>query len=108
MSITEYVKKQKDALITIFVFTSLSVLLVIYAFFLYFAVGTKGRPPWFYGSIEDVPGQSQYSTSISKRFFLNETSPARENGEVSGQHVMGEHRSPLYVPETAGKKEHER
>jgi len=85
---------------TILVFSSLSLFLILYTFFLYFSVGTRWRSTWFYGSIEDVPGQSYYSTSAAKQFFLNETSPAREDGEVIGQHVMEEHRNPLVVPET--------
>jgi hypothetical protein len=33
-----------------------------YGIFMYFAIGDKGPPDWDFGSIEDTPGQSVYST----------------------------------------------
>ncbi len=34
-----------------------------YGIFMYFAIGDKGNPDWDFGSIEDTPGQSVYSTA---------------------------------------------
>lgn len=87
MNLSKKIKEHKGALMTIFVFTFLSVSLVAYAFFLYFAVGTEGPRPWFFGAVEDVPGASRYSTSTTKQFFFNATSPEKE-GKVVRQHVM--------------------
>ena len=33
-----------------------------YGIFMYFAIGDKGNPDWDFGSIEDTPAQSVYST----------------------------------------------
>jgi hypothetical protein len=35
----------------------------IYGVFMYFAVGDKGPPDWDFGIVEDIPGQSIYSTN---------------------------------------------
>ncbi len=41
---------------------TLAFLFLIYGVFMYFVVGDKGSPPWDFGTVEDVPGQSVYST----------------------------------------------
>ena len=35
---------------------------LLWGLFIFFAVGDKGSPPWNFGVVEDVPGQSPYST----------------------------------------------
>ena len=35
---------------------------LLWGLFIFFAVGDKGPPPWNFGVVEDVPGQSPYST----------------------------------------------
>ena len=37
-------------------------LFLLWGLFIFFAVGDKGPPPWNFGVVEDVPGQSPYST----------------------------------------------
>ncbi len=87
MTLSKKMKDHKDALMTISVFTFLSVFLVAYTFFLFFAVGAEGPRPWHFGTIEDVPGASRYSTSTTKQFLFNATSPEK-GGKVIRQHVM--------------------
>ncbi len=41
---------------------AIAVLFVLYGFLAFFVIGDKGPPDWDYGSVEDVPGQSVYST----------------------------------------------
>lgn len=41
---------------------TLVLLFLFYGFFMYFAVGDKGPPPWDFGVVQDIPGQSSYST----------------------------------------------
>jgi hypothetical protein len=41
---------------------TMALLFLFYGFFMYFVVGDKGPPPWNFGVVEDVPGQSSYST----------------------------------------------
>jgi hypothetical protein len=41
---------------------AVAILFVLYGFFAFFVIGDKGQPDWDYGSVEDVPAQSVYST----------------------------------------------
>ena len=34
--------------------------------FIFFSVGDKGSPPWDFGIVQDIPGESAYSTHPSK------------------------------------------
>ena len=45
-----------------FIVCTLAVLFFIYGMFMYFFVGDKGPPGWDFGAVEDIPGQSVYST----------------------------------------------
>ena len=40
----------------------IALLFVAYGFLLYSVIGDKGPPDWDFGSVEDVPGASVYST----------------------------------------------
>lgn len=42
--------------------TGISLAFVLYGFFAFFMIGDKGPPEWDFGAIEDIPGQSVYST----------------------------------------------
>jgi hypothetical protein len=55
----------------------------------YYAVGDKGSPGWDFGVIQDIPGQSPYSTHQTKR--LPNLAPLPESAAkgVAPQHVMG-------------------
>ena len=41
---------------------AIAILFTLYGFLAYFVIGDKGAPDWDYGSLPDVPGQSEYST----------------------------------------------
>jgi hypothetical protein len=41
---------------------AIAVLFTLYGFLAYFVIGDKGPPDWDYGSLPDVPAQSEYST----------------------------------------------
>ncbi len=98
MQIPEKLRPKKGSLVTIFVFTFMSVSFLVYGAILYLVVGTRPGPTWFFGTMPDVPGQSEYSTSSTKQFFLNATSPEK-GGVVSRQHVMGEENDPTFRDE---------
>ncbi len=57
---------------------TLALLFLGYGFFMYFVVGDKGPPPWDFGVVEDVPGQSSYSTHTPRQ---------RKGTEPEPQHV---------------------
>ena len=46
-----------------FIVCTLAILFLIYGVFMYFVVGDKGPPDWNFGNVEDIPGQSVYSTN---------------------------------------------
>jgi hypothetical protein len=48
----------KDWLVPI----AIAVLFVVWGLLIFFLVGNKGQPPWDFGAVEDIPGQSPYST----------------------------------------------
>ena len=37
-------------------------LFLVWGLLIFFMVGNKGQPPWDFGVVEDIPGQSPYST----------------------------------------------
>ncbi len=41
---------------------AIAVIFVLYGLFSYFYIGYREPPDWDFGQIEDVPGQSAYST----------------------------------------------
>jgi len=41
---------------------AIAVLFLIWGLAIFFLVGDKGPPAWDFGVVEDIPGQSPYST----------------------------------------------
>ena len=61
----------------------------IWGIFLFSTVGDKEPPNWDFGAVQDIPGQSPYSTDSAKQ-FPTLFSPSGQTGkEVRKQHVMG-------------------
>ena len=50
-----------------------------YGIFMYFAIGDRGNPDWDFGSIEDTPAESVYSTASP-----GAAEPQHVNGKPSG------------------------
>jgi|MudIll2142460700_1097286.scaffolds.fasta_scaffold359614_2 hypothetical protein len=48
----------KDWLVPI----AIAVLFLVWGLLIFFMVGHKGQPPWDFGVVDDIPGQSPYST----------------------------------------------
>ncbi len=65
---------------------AISFFFFLWGLFIYFAVGDNWPPPWSYGIVEDVPGQSVYS--VSKSEGRAATAPL-EGQRTREQHVMG-------------------
>jgi hypothetical protein len=40
----------------------IAVLFVCWGLFVFFTIGDKGSPPWDFGVVKDIPGESPYST----------------------------------------------
>ena len=62
MQSREHPEEEKQGLRGWLIVGTLALLFLFYGFFMYFAVGDKGPPPWDFGVVEDIPGQSSYST----------------------------------------------
>ncbi len=41
---------------------TMAILFLCYGLFMFFTVGDKGPPRWDFGVVEDIPGESVYST----------------------------------------------
>ena len=65
----------------------LALFFMIYGLFMFYMIGDKGPPGWDFGTVEDVPGQSVYSTHPGAPGTIPEPEP---------QHVFG--RPPLAPP----------
>ena len=39
---------------------------ILWGLLIFFAIGDRGMPTWDFGIVEDIPGQSQYSTHSQK------------------------------------------
>ena len=88
-------EERRKTIASYFVPVSIALLFLGWGFLLFSLIGDKWPPQWYYGSVPDVPGQSVYSTSNSKLFLLNATSPEKQ-GVVERQHVMGRENNPNF------------
>ena len=54
--------KRKGTLRSWIIVMTIAVLFFIWGLFIFFAVGDKGPPVWDFSVVEDIPGESPYST----------------------------------------------
>jgi len=47
---------------TLILVSVLAVSFLVWGFLLFYTVGDKGPPPWDFGVVRDIPGESAYST----------------------------------------------
>jgi hypothetical protein len=73
----------------------IAVAFLCWGLFIFFAVGDKGVPPWDFGVIPDIPGESPYSTFGAKQF--RQLEPRGREGQVLvvPQHVMEPKEEPM-------------
>ena len=55
-------QEKKATLRSWMIIIAMTFLFLLWGLFIFFAVGDKGPPSWNFGVVEDVPGQSPYST----------------------------------------------
>jgi flagellar basal body-associated protein FliL len=41
---------------------AIAISFLVWGLFIFFSVGDKGSPPWDFGIVQDIPGESAYST----------------------------------------------
>jgi hypothetical protein len=59
-------QEKKGSLRDWIIVLAMAFLFVVWGLFIYFAVGDKGAPPWNFGVVSDIPGESAYSTERVK------------------------------------------
>ena len=63
--------------------SALALAFLLYGLLMFFAIGDKGPPDWDFGTVEDVPGQSVYSTSPSDPGTTGVPEPQHVSGKPS-------------------------
>jgi hypothetical protein len=53
----------------------LALIFLLYGLFMFYMIGDKGPPGWDFGTVEDVPGQSIYSTHSGAASTLPDPEP---------------------------------
>ena len=66
-----------------------------WGFLLFYTIGDKGPPPWDFGTVRDIPGESVYST--------HHPLPGKASGP-DPQHVSGKPRAVESKEEEKGEK----
>jgi hypothetical protein len=69
--------------------TAIAFSFLVWGLVIYYAVGVSWPPPWRYGTVPDVPGQSVYGVGGAEKEAA--TAPL-EGARVRQQHVMGAER----------------
>ena len=67
MEVTNQTREPKGNLKAWIIVISMAVLFLVWGIFVFFSVGDKGPPPWDFGVIRDIPGESLYSTERSRK-----------------------------------------
>jgi hypothetical protein len=65
----------------------IAVSFIAWGLLIFFTVGDKGVPNWDFSVIEDIPGQSVYSTHRIAPFVPGESYEPHPGEPVPGQHV---------------------
>jgi hypothetical protein len=76
----------------------------VWGLMIFFVVGDKGSPIWDFSVVEDIPGQSSYSTNSPVEFPTLIPHPVQKD-QVFPQHVMGRGEEKTVAPEIAPKSE---
>lgn len=66
---------------------ALAVFFFCWGLMIFFTVGEKGPPPWDFGVVQDIPGQSPYSTHPMKEVVDLKPLPVQTGVVVEPQHV---------------------
>lgn len=66
---------------------AMGVFFICWGLMIFFTVGEKGPPLWDFGTMQDIPGQSPYSTHQIKEVADLTPLPVETRGMVEPQHV---------------------
>ena len=79
----------------------MAIAFLFWGLFIFYTVGVSWPPPWRYGTIDDVPGQSIYSVRGAEK--QAGTAPLEEGEKIRQQHVMGKSRGAEKSPDPGGR-----
>jgi len=82
--------KDKEALRTYFIVVGIAVFFLLWGAFIFFTVGDKEPAEWDYHVISDVPGESPYSTRVTKHFFGIPIQPFQPEMKSKPEHEPGQ------------------
>ena len=88
MTGSESKEAEKGALRGWLVVAGIAVAFLVWGLLVYVTVGDKGVPAWNFGVVEDIPGQSLYSTHQMRRFPSLVPSSETAGQNATKQHVM--------------------
>ena len=77
----------KETLRSLGMVLAIAVLFLMWGFTIFFTVGEKGPPGWDFGTVQDIPGESPYSTHRIKEVADLTPLPVPNKVSVDKQHV---------------------
>jgi hypothetical protein len=77
----------RDTLRSLSVVVGMAIFFFIWGLTIFFTVGEKGPPSWDFGTVQDIPGESPYSTQRIKEVADLSPLPVETNVVVDKQHV---------------------
>jgi hypothetical protein len=80
-------EEQESALRSWIIVMAISFFFLLWGLVIYFSVGVSWPPPWRYGIVPDVPGQSVYSVQEAEKRAGRSTV---DDGKIREEHVMGQ------------------
>jgi hypothetical protein len=67
--------------------TGIALFFLVWGLTIFFVVGDKGPPSWDFGTVQDIPGESPYSTHVIREVAELNPLPVESGVVVDRQHV---------------------
>jgi hypothetical protein len=77
----------RETLRSLGIVVGMALLFFIWGLAIFFTVGDKGSPSWDFGTVQDIPGESPYSTQRIKEVADLSPLPVESGQVVDQQHV---------------------
>jgi hypothetical protein len=87
MSSPDPEKGLRETLRSLAIVAGIAACFLIWGLTIFFTVGEKGPPAWDFGTVQDIPGESPYSTHPIKEVADLVPLPVDGKERIDGQHV---------------------
>lgn len=77
----------RETLQSLTIVAGIALLFLVWGLAIFFTVGDKGSPPWDFGTVQDIPGESPYSTQRIRDVASLVPLPVESGVVVDPQHV---------------------